>query len=140
MKGHSRNPELAAVAAQFRHASRVEWRAALVLFASVLFLALSGPTVRPYAIAALVVAVCIFFYFARRVPKICCPSCGEDQFRNKLGTFCPECGAQGLAKEGWLMAAKCASCKRAMARGKSGRLWKIRACSICGQWLDDIGF
>ncbi|MDQ3440195.1 MAG: hypothetical protein M3478_07570 [Planctomycetota bacterium] len=141
MQSQSHKPEFTALAARFRHASRVEWRAALGLFAAVLFLALSGPTARPFAVAGLVVAVCTFVYFARRVPKkMCCPKCGQDQLRNKLGTFCPECGAQGLAKEGWLMAAKCPSCNRVMARGKSGRLWKIRACSICGQWIDHTGF
>jgi hypothetical protein len=140
MQSQSQKPELSALAARFRHTSRVEWWAALGLFAAVLFLALSGPAARPFAIAALVVAGCTFVYLARRVPKMCCPNCSQDQLKNKLGTFCPECGAQGLQKEGWLMAAKCPSCNRVMARGKSGRLWKIRACSKCGQWLDDIGF
>jgi hypothetical protein len=145
MHDRAANPEFVALAERFRRASRIELWAVLAFIFAVVFLVVcctraQGLAIRGLAIAVFTVALSAWIYCAHRVPKMLCPSCRQDQLRNKLGAFCPECGARGLTTEGWLIAAKCPTCGRIMGRGKRGRLWKIHACSKCGQWLDDIGF
>ncbi len=70
-------------------------------------------------------------------PRLVCPCCAN-QLNDRLGPFCPECGARALQPAGWLLPRKCTECRRRMWRGKS-RIFRIRACTACGLWLDDKG-
>ncbi|MGA2439651.1 MAG: hypothetical protein ABSH08_01715 [Tepidisphaeraceae bacterium] len=137
----SSSADLAALAERFRRTRRVELRAGVVLICAIAVLAICQPAVPQFAFIAMAIPASFLFICASRTPKqICCPACGENQLANRLGNFCPECGAPGLTKNGWFLAATCPKCKRSMRRGRVGRLWKIRVCSHCGNRLDDIGF
>jgi hypothetical protein len=66
-----------------------------------------------------------------------CPAC-HNALDQRLGSFCPECGARALSSGGLFRAPQCSSCGRAMYRRK-GRGYKIRACTHCGVMLDEKG-
>jgi hypothetical protein len=132
--------DFATLAAHYRTTSRITSRVAITFFCTVVLLAICRPAAGVWVSGALTITLIVFFYCARRVPKMVCPTCQQNQLANKLGAYCPECGADGLPKAGWLFGPKCSTCKRIMSKGRSGRCWRIRACSKCGTWLDDVGF
>ena len=68
-----------------------------------------------------------------------CPRCHSAL--DQLGTYCPECGVNGISKGSWLISANCKSCKRSLSfGGRSGqRSFRIRVCTHCGVLLDNAG-
>lgn len=71
-------------------------------------------------------------------PSLECPACHRNLDVRKLGDFCPECGAANLKPGDLLSSPQCDACGKKLRRRK-GRLFKIRACTHCGLFLDDEG-
>src|SRR5204863_8275478 len=68
------------------------------------------------------------------LPELKCPNC-DNRLDQGLGPFCPECGAKALDAPGWFRMPHCSACGRDM-RVSKGRRYRIRACALCGLWLD----
>jgi DNA-directed RNA polymerase subunit RPC12/RpoP len=71
-------------------------------------------------------------------PEPKCPGCQNNVLTKKVGDFCPECGSRSLTKPKWFGRPSCSACGKHLRLHK-GRLYRIRACTHCGVWLDDQG-
>lgn len=78
----------------------------------------------------------LLIYFRLR-RKITCPYCHNHVMRIP-DQFCPECGSLSLERETErFYATKCCSCGNRLTQRK--RSYKIRYCTVCGAYLDEIG-
>ena len=66
-----------------------------------------------------------------------CPAC-HNALDQGIDTYCPECGAHAIQRDGWFTAPSCLSCRKKLTRRKT-RHYTIRACTHCGVMLDDKG-
>ena len=74
-----------------------------------------------------------------KLRKLICPSCCQ-RADKEAEQLWPECGSLALEKEdNFFVVTRCRSCDMNLMRGKGGRRYKIRYCTICGAHLDDIG-
>jgi len=102
-----------------------------------LFLARPSPP-NPWILGPCLVSLAVCGGIAALSPLPKCPAC-HNRLDQGFGEFCPECGAQALERAKWLCNPKCAACARTMSRRKSGRHYRIRACTHCGVMLDENG-
>ena len=72
----------------------------------------------------------------RMASLLICPGCKKNL--EEIGSYCPECGSQGLEPGSWFSSPRCPTCGKKMRRNK-GRHYLIRACSHCGLYLDKEG-
>jgi hypothetical protein len=122
---------------------RTNMRRAMVVFASAFAILLTGfalpKSYGGWIVGGFFICWLIFFIFVIMQSSLRCPACRGDLMARELGTFCPECGAGGLAPGGWFIAPRCAACRKRLWRGKS-RHYRIRACTHCGLKVDEKGF
>jgi predicted amidophosphoribosyltransferase len=125
------------IVARRRTASRIVWIAVL----PALCFWLLGWTERDRRTGAVGFFVClaILFIGAFTLPKLVCPAC-HHKAEQEPEHYCPECGAADLHRNfGFFSIARCRSCGKKLVRGKGGRRYKIRFCTVCGAHLDDAG-
>jgi predicted RNA-binding Zn-ribbon protein involved in translation (DUF1610 family) len=68
-----------------------------------------------------------------------CPAC-QNMLETDIGSYCPECGARAIQRDISSGKRSCASCGKALRRGRrNSRLYTIRACTHCGVLLDEKG-
>jgi len=86
-----------------------------------------------------VVCWAIMFIGSLLLPKIVCPAC-HHKADHEIDHFCPECGSAAVDRSyGFFSIERCTACGKKLWRGKGGRRYKIRFCTVCGAHLDDTG-
>jgi hypothetical protein len=133
-------PEFGAVAHRYRAAQR-RLKSAVVGFAGTLLAIgiLRPPQPIPYLLGGVAVA----FWLAAiglqfRIPPLSCPNC-EERLDRELRTYCPECGKHAIDFSSW-RSPSCTECHASLTTARrSGRLWTIRWCTVCGELLDERG-
>jgi len=94
-----------------------------------------------HRLGSIVFLICwaIIFIGAFALPKLVCPAC-HNKTEAEPDHFCPECGASDLDRNfGFFSITRCRACGKQLVRGKGGRRYKIRFCTVCGAHLDDAG-
>jgi len=71
-----------------------------------------------------------------RASRLSCPACSYD-IRRDIQAYCPECGSNSL-KRAVMSGFKCLGCDKTLRRGKH-RSYRIRYCTNCGAYLDEVG-